>query len=417
MSPFTNKRSVYSWAMYDWANSVFATVVMSGFFPIFFKKYWASGIDTLASTKYLGSANSIAGLSVALIAPILGAIADNSTTKKHFLFIFALLGIVTTALLYTVGMGDWLTAATYYSLASVGFVGSMVFYDSMIIRISNPSNIDRISVLGYALGYLGGGILFAVNVLMFLKPEIFGISSSSQAIKISFLTVAVWWTIFSLPLLFFVDDHNPKGVSLIKSIIQGLKQLYQTLSELKNHRNVVFFLLSYWVYIDGVHTIVVMAADYGMNMGIDHKHLMGALLMVQFIGFPAALSFTLIAEKFNAKFGILIALICYTVISVYAFWLDTAVEFYILAAGVGLVQGGIQSLSRSLFGSIIPKERATQFFGLYNMMGKFAAIIGPLIVGFVGTWTGDQRLSLPFISIMFIGGIFLLLKVKVSRWD
>lgn len=401
--------------MYDWANSVFATAVMSAFYPIFFKKYWASGLDAAISTKYLGSTNSIAGLAVALSAPILGAIADNAKTKKYFLCLFATLGIVATCMLYYVDYGDWFSAATLYALAMVGFIGSLVFYDSMLVRISNPENIDRISVLGFALGYLGGGLLFAFNVLMYLKPSLFGISSAVEAIKISFVSVGIWWALFSLPMLVFVDDRNPEGVSLKKSIRKGLRQLANTIATVKKQKNILLFLISYWVYIDGVHTIVVMAADYGMSLGLEQKHLIGALLMVQFIGFPAALSFTWVAERFNAKIGVIITLVCYMFISIFAYWLDTEIEFYILAACVGLVQGGTQSLSRSLFASIIPPKKAAQYFGLYNMMGKFAAIIGPLLVGYIGIWTGNMRLSLPIIAAMFITGIALLLAVDPHK--
>ena len=401
--------------MYDWANSVFATAVMSAFFPIFFKKYWASGLDAAISTKYLGNTNSIAGLAVAFSAPILGAIADNAKTKKYFLFLFAALGIFSTVMLYYVDYGDWFSAASLYTLAMIGFIGSIVFYDSMLVRISNPQNIDRISVLGFALGYLGGGLLFALNVVMYLKPDLFGISSAPQAIKISFVSVGIWWALFSIPMFMYVDDRNPEGVSIKKSIRKGLRQLADTISKVRKQKNILLFLLSYWVYIDGVHTIVVMAADYGLSMGLDQKHLIGALLLVQFVGFPAALSFTWVAERFNAKVGIVITLICYTFISIYAYWLDTEIEFYILAVSVGLVQGGTQSLSRSLFASIIPPKKAAQYFGLYNMMGKFAAIIGPFLVGSIGIWTGNMRMSLPIIAAMFIIGIALLLAVDPHK--
>ena len=410
-----NKKAVYSWAMYDWANSVFATAVMSAFFPIFFKKYWASGLDAAISTKYLGNTNSIAGLAIALSAPFLGAIADNAKTKKYFLFLFAALGILSTIMLYYVDYGDWFSAASLYTLAMIGFIGSIVFYDSMLVRISNPQNIDRISVLGFALGYLGGGILFAINVVMYLKPDLFGISSAPEAIKLSFVSVGIWWALFSIPMFVFVDDRNPEGVSIKKSIRKGLNQLADTISKVRKQKNILLFLISYWVYIDGVHTIVVMATDYGLRMGLEQKHLIGALLMVQFVGFPAALSFTWVAERFNAKIGIVITLICYTFISIYAYWLDTEVEFYILAASVGLVQGGTQALSRSLFASIIPAKKSAQYFGLYNMMGKFAAILGPFLVGSIGIWTGDMRLSLPIIATMFIVGIALLLAVDPHK--
>ena len=414
MSEPCSRKEVFAWALYDWANSAFATTVMAGFFPIFFKKYWHAGSEATVSTMHLGMSNSIASLCVAILAPILGAVADNTRSKKNFLGFFALLGVVTTALLFTVNQGDWLTAACLYALATIGFLGGNVFYDAMITNVATDRNIDGVSAFGYSLGYLGGGILFAVNVLMFQFPHFFGFADGITGVKVSFPLVAIWWGVFAIPLFVLVKDRNPDAVVIGTAIGKGLSQLWQTLKEIRKHKNVALFLLSYWVYIDGVHTVIVMAIDYGMSIGLEAKDLIAALLLTQFVGFPAALGFGKLASRLNAKIGILIALATYCATSIYGYFMDSALEFYILAFIIGLVQGGVQCLSRSLFATLIPKENSTQFFGFYNMMGKFATIIGPAIMGQVAYWTGNPRLSIAFISVMFVGGGLLLCTVKVK---
>lgn len=412
MAKNCSRKEVFAWSLYDWANSAFATTVMAGFFPIFFKKYWHAGSDVTVSTMHLGMSNSIASLIIAILAPLLGAIADNIRSKKSFLGIFALLGVIATALLFMVEQGDWLTAAILYAIAVIGFLGGNVFYDAMIINVANDKNIDGVSAFGYSLGYLGGGILFAINVLMFKFPHLFGLADGVAGVKASFPLVALWWAVFSLPLFTMVKDSNPAAVALGAAIHKGLQQLWQTLKAIRQHKNVVLFLISYWIYIDGVHTIIVMALDYGMSIGLEAKDLIAALLLTQLVGFPAALGFGMLASRLNAKTGILIGLAAYCGLSTYGYFMDTALEFYVLAGIVGLVQGGVQCLSRSLFATIIPAAKATQFFGFYNMMGKFATIIGPAIMGQVAYLTGNPRLSIVFISVLFIGGGLLLCKVE-----
>lgn len=408
---------MFAWAFYDWANSAFATTVMAGFFPIFFKKYWSIGTDVSTSTMQLGLSNSVAGLIVAVLSPILGAIADNRKSKKNFLFFFACLGIMSTALLYTVKEGDWSAAVLLYVLGTIGFVGGNVFYDSLIMNVSRVDNIDRVSAIGFSCGYLGGGILFAINVLMYQFPDFFHLASGVAGVKVSFVTVAVWWALFALPLFLLVRDHNPDAMTITQSIKKGLSQLLQTRREIRRYKNIVLFLISYWVYIDGVHTIIVMAIDYGLSLGLEAKDLIASLLLAQFVGFPATLVFGAIAGRFSARTGILLALCFYTLIAGYSYFLTSVVEFYVLAGGVGLVQGGVQCLSRSFFGSLIPKSRSTQFFGFYNMMGKFATIVGPAIMAFAAYMTGNPRLSIVFISVLFIIGGALLCLVKDKGAD
>ena len=409
MKDIRNKKQVFSWALYDWANSAFATTVMAGFFPIFYKQYWAAGIDASNSTFQLGVANATASLVIVLCAPILGAIADAGKFKKIFLFCFAALGILFTALLYWVGKNDWASAVSLFSAATIGFMGANVFYDALILNVSDEDNRDLVSALGYAIGYLGGGLLFAINVAMTLSPESFGLADASEAVKLSFISVSIWWAIFSIPLFLFVKERETGSRSSIgDSIRRGLKQFVATFHHIRSLRTVWIFLLAYWLYIDGVDTVVRMAVDFGLSIGLESEHLLTALLLTQFIGFPAAIAFGYIGQHLGTKRGIYISLAIYILVTVGAYFIDSVWEFYVLAGMIGLVQGGIQSLSRSFYADIIPAQQSAEFFGFYNMMGKSAALLGPLLVGFIVVSTGDHRLGMLSLIILFIAGGALL---------
>lgn len=405
---FKNKK-VLSWALYDWANSAFATTVMAGFFPIFFKKYWSAGSNVTESTLQLGIANSFAGVIIALLAPLLGAIADKGNLKKRFLLIFALLGITMTFSLYFVASGQWIFAVLLYVLAVVGFTGGNIFYDSLIVNVAETKKMDIVSSLGYSLGYLGGGILFALNVAMTLSPKTFGLSNSSEAVRVSFISVAIWWGLFSIPLFLFVKEKRIESkLSVRQTIKAGITQLASTFREIRKLKVVFLFLLGYWFYIDGVDTIIRMAVDYGMSIGFNSNHLIIALLITQFVGFPAALIFGKMGEKIGAKNGIFIGLSVYTGVTVYGYFMDRVIEFYILAVVIGLVQGGVQALSRSFYVRIIPKNKSAEFLGFYNMLGKFAVIIGPVLMGWCSHVTGNPRFSILSIALLFIiGALFL----------
>ncbi|MFQ5843013.1 MAG: MFS transporter, partial [Thermodesulfobacteriota bacterium] len=287
-----DKKAIFGWSMYDWANSAFATTVMAGFFPIFFKQFWSVGADTTVSTARLGLANSIASITVALSAPILGAIADKGTSKKKFLLFFTYMGIVITASLYMVSKGNWPMAVVLYVLASIGFSGGNIFYDALITIVASERKLDFVSALGFSLGYLGGGILFAVNVWMTLSPETFGFGNAGEAVRFSFLSVGIWWGVFSIPLLLFVKEPSGKaaksGLNMVKA---GFTQLRETFQEVRHLKTIFLFLVAYWLYIDGVDTIVRMAVDYGISIGFKSNDLIVALLIVQFVGFPAAIGF------------------------------------------------------------------------------------------------------------------------------
>jgi UMF1 family MFS transporter len=404
-----DKKKTVSWAFYDWANSAFATTVIAGFFPVFFKQYWSPDTDVTLSTFRLGAANSFASLIIVALAPILGAIADRGGAKKKFLLFFAMMGIVMTGSLYFVAKGDWILAVLLYALGIIGFSGGNIFYDSLLISVSNSRKVDFVSAFGFAMGYLGGGILFAVNVAMTLRPEFFGLSGQNEAIRLSFVLVAIWWAVFSIPLFLFVKEPVTRDKSTgWHAVASGFRQLRMTFVEIRRLRIVFLFLLGYWLYIDGVDTIVRMAVDYGLSLGFDAKKLIVALLITQFVGFPSAIAFGKIGEKFGPKTGILIGICVYIVVTIWAFFMKHEIEFYALAVSIGLVQGGVQSLSRSFFTRIIPINKAAEFFGFYNMLGKFAAVIGPILMGWIGVVFGDPRIGLLSIIVLFVSGAILL---------
>lgn len=384
---------------------------MAGFFPVCFKQYWSAQADVSASTFYLGTANSIAGLAIALSAPLLGAIADTRGTKKSFLAFFALLGIIMTGCLVLVAPGQWQLAAACYIAALIGFAGGNIFYDSLLVAVAPPQKADLASSTGYALGYLGGGLLFALNVAMVSSPHTFGIADSHTALRLSFLTVALWWGVFSIPLFSLLHEPHPHASSPQSPLlVSAWSRLSATFHRVRRMRMIMLFLLSYWLYIDGVDTVILMAVDYGLSLGLSSQSIIFALLITQFVGFPAALAFGFLGERLGTRQALLIGIAVYLLVIVGAFLMKGEREFYVLAVTIGLVQGGVQSLSRSLYSRIIPKTRAAEFFGFYNMLGKFAAVIGPLLVGWVSLVTDNPRYSILSIGLLFIaGGIILCL--------
>lgn len=407
-----NRRKIWAWAMYDWANSAFATTVMAGFFPLFFKLYWSQGVEVTRSTYFLGVANSVASLLIVLLAPLLGAIADTGGIRKRMLASFACLGVLATGSLYLIQEGMWPFAILLYVIAVTGFSGANVFYDALLVIVSKTEDRHRVSALGFALGYLGGGILFLVNVLMYLFPNYFGLIDGSSAILWSFITVAVWWTVFSIPILLWVEEPQPGIGKRRFDVAGGFTALAQTARNLKNYRAAWFFLLAYWLYIDGVDTIVRMSVDYGLNIGLGQDSLITALLMVQFIGFPAAIAFGRLGERYGARKGIWVCLWSYVGITIFAYFMDSAIEMYILAAVIGLVQGGIQALSRSIFSQLIPAERNAEFFGFYNVVGKAAAVFGPFLMGLITLMTGSPRIGILSILSLFFAGMIVFWRTK-----
>jgi UMF1 family MFS transporter len=412
---FIRNRPVLSWAFYDWANSAFATTVMAGFFPVFFQKFWSVDVSPTATTSRLGFGSAIAGAVIAVLAPILGAIADRGGRRKQFMFAWTLLGVAATAGLYLAAQGQWIAALVLFVLGTIGFNGGVVFNDSLLLDVADPGDFDRVSAFGYALGYLGGGLLFLLNVLMVQKPALFGLRDAGQAVQVSFLSVAAWWLLFTIPVMRGVrEQQRGPHLGIVAAIRVGFRELGNTIAHVRQYRVVVMFLFAYWFYIDGVNTIIKMAVDYGTALGLDTGALLTALLVTQFVGFPAALLFGWLGNRIGPKRAILIGLVVYCAITVYAYFLDSEREFFALAVAVGLVQGGVQSLSRSLFGRLVPQGKSAEFFGFYNMMGKFATVLGPLLIAIVAALTHNQRASIISLVLLFVVGGALLWRVRLT---
>ena len=412
------RRPVVAWALYDWANSAFATTVMAGFFPVFFKQYWNAGVAATESTFRLGLTSGIASLCIAFMAPALGAIADRGGARVRMLLAFTVMGAAATVGLAMVPQGQWTLAAALFLVASLGFWGGIVFNDSLLLHVAEPGEYDLVSGFGYALGYLGGGLLFAINVLMTLQPQWFGLPDATAAVRWSFVSVGAWWLLFALPCALFVRERRNGRVRVpaLGAVREGFRELRGTLREIARYRPLLWFLAAYILYIDGVNTIIKMAVDYGLSLGFDQSHLIKALLLTQFVAFPAALAFGWLGGRIGARKGIFIALAVYLAATCYAYFLGDARDFYVLAFVVGLVQGGIQSLSRSYYGRLVPADKSSEFFGFYNMMGKASAIIGPALVGVVAAVTGDSRLSILSIVLLFIaGGALLVVAARSER--
>jgi len=412
MEPTSKKlnKTAWSWALYDWANSAFATTVMAGFFPIFFKSYWASDLSDAESTFAIGSVNSLVGLLIAVSAPVLGAFADAGDSKRKFLFSFAFLGIIATGYLFFIPDSSWKLAIIFYGLGVIGFSGANVFYDSLLVTVSKEEERNRTSALGFSLGYLGGGILFLLNVIMFLYPNWFGLENQIEAVLWSFMSVALWWLIFSLPIYLNVKEptQSSSGKSVNRIVTEAFSSLLNTARSIKEYKSAVIFLLAYFLYMDGVDTIIRMATSYGSDIGLSATSMIQALLLTQFVGFPATLVFGYYADKFGYKYSLSFAIVVYIFVVLFSSQMDTALEFYIVACVVGLVQGGVQAISRSFFSTLIPANKAAEFFGFYNFIGKSSVFIGPFMVSGIALLSGSPSYGILSLLILFIPGLILL---------
>ena len=411
------RRMVNAWCMYDWADSAFATTIMAAVLPPFYHQVAAANLPGHVATAYWGYTASIAMLIIAVSAPILGAIADYSAAKKRFLAGFTALGVLATAFLYGVNTGDWLLASMLYILGDVGFGGADIFYNALLPHVARPDEIDQVSTKGYALGYLGGGLLLALNLAWILFPKAFFLPNAEVATRVSFVSVAIWWAVFSLPLFRWVPE--PRGTVVagprVNAVAGGLRQLAATFREIAQYREVLKFLIAFWLYNDGIGTIIKMATIYGAEIGIRQTDLIAALLLTQFVGIPFSLAFGRLAKRLGAKQSVLLGLGVYTLISILGYFMTTAWQFYVLAVMVGFVQGGTQALSRSLFGTMIPKTRTAEFFGFYNISSKFAGIAGPFVFALVSQLTGTSRLSVFSLIVFFVVGGLLLTRMDVEE--
>ena len=399
--------------MYDWANSAFATVVIAGFFPILYRTQWADSLPGAEITFTLGLANAASGVLLVLFAPLLGALADagaGAGASRRFLLLFTVIGCMTTLLLGGVPAGEWRLAATAYAVATAAFMFGNVFYDALLAEYGNRGNYERVSALGYALGYAGGGLLFAVFAALLVGADYFGEVDAVVVMRSAFYATGLWWLIFSLPLLLRRRQESRHDAA--NWVRDGIQRFLGTLRLLKAHRQALWFLLAYWLYIDGVGTIIRMAADYGQALGFGSGEVVIALLVVQLVGFPATLLFGALAARVGARRSLLFGIAVYVLICIWAAALETRLEFYVLAVLIACVQGGVQAQSRSLFLRLVPVSQVTQFFGVYNFLGRFAVLIGPLVLGWVGMVTATPRLGMLSVAGLFIAGAMLLFKVR-----
>ncbi len=408
MAKFT--QSEKSWITYDWANSAYTLIITTTILPLYFKAMTdQAGIASNISTAYWGYANSFATLIVALLAPILGTIADYKDKKKKFFTLALCVGVLFTAVLSFVPSGNWIMLLGVYIMTIIGYSGANVFYDAFLVDVSDSNKMDQVSSHGYAWGYIGSTIPFVVVAALIFKHEMLGLSEMN-AMRIGFMITAVWWGVFSLPMV-----KNVKQKYYIENESQVLKKslgrIKETLSNIKEHKVIFTFLVAYFFYIDGVGTIIKMAVVYGSDVGLDATTLIVVLLAVQIVAFPFAILYGKLASKFGARKMIQFAILVYIFTCFYAYQLNTVAEYWVLGMLVASSQGGIQALSRSYYGKLIPKEKSNEFYGFYNIFGKFAAVMGPFLVGFVSDLTGHSRNGIFSIVALFIVGYILLLRV------
>jgi MFS transporter, UMF1 family len=407
-----HKRAIWAWTMYDWANSAFVTTIIAAVLPVYYSSVAAANLPPNVATAYWGYTTSIALLVTAILSPILGAVADFQGAKKRYLMIFMLIGVTGTSLLYLVRTGDWMMASIFFIFGNIGFSGSLVFYDSLLPHVARPDEIDQVSARGYAMGYLGGGILLAVNLAMILlAPE----EQTGIMTRLAFLTVAVWWLVFSFPILRIVPEPPRRilgGEEHFSAIQASFSRLRRTFSEIRNYRDLFTFLVAFWFYNNGIGTIIVMATIYGAEIGIGQTTLIGTLLMVQFLGVPFAFLFGWLAKRIGTKPSIYLSLLVYTLISILGYFMQVEWHFWALGAAVATVQGGSQALSRSLLGRMMPRSKSAEFFGFFSVSEKFAGIAGPALFGIVSQIMGESRLSIVSLIIFFIIGGLLLSRVN-----
>ncbi len=416
-----------AWALYDWANSAMVTTIVAAVFPIYFYRVAGTGLPEGVATQRFAVATTLSLLAVALLAPVLGALADYAAVKKRLLGTFLGLGVLAVAGMFFVHRGDWVLALILFMLADIGASGSFIFYDSLLPHVAREDEIDRVSTAGYALGYLGGGLLLALNFAWIQWPQWFGLPhgdglSEAQATlptRLAFLSVAVWWLVFSIPLFRRVPEpprHLETGERLELNLVRvACTRLHKVFQELRQYKQAFLMLLAFLIYNDGIGTIIKMAAIYGTEIGIDQGALIASLLLVQFVGIPFAVLFGALAGKIEAKACILLALLVYVGIAILGYFMTNAFHFFLLAILVGMVQGGAQALSRSLFASMIPKEKSAEFFSFFAVSEKFAGIFGPGLFAATIALTGSSRYGIVSVILFFVAGGILLSRVDVSQ--
>lgn len=408
-----NNKAAFAWAMYDWADSAFACTIMAAVLPIFFRDVAAAGQPQASS--YWAYTQSLSMLAVALMAPVLGAVADQSYARVRFMRFFVCLGITGTALLFLVDRGEYILCSVFYVAGSIGFYCANIFYDSLLSRVVPAGEMDYLSARGYAMGYLGGGLLLALNMATIMFPRAFFIPDALWATKITFLTVAAWWFVFSLPFFWYVREER-EPVRISPEVVRlAFGRLHTTFREIRKYRELSKFLLAFWLYNDGISTIILMATVYGRDAGIGTTHLIGALLLTQFVAFPFSLVFGRLAVAAGPKRAVFGGIGVYTVIICLAYYMTTPLHFWILAALVGTVQGGTQAISRSLYASMVPHSKTSEFFGFMGVSSKFAAIFGPFIFGVTSQLSGSSRIGIISLLVFFLAGGAILASVDVRK--
>ena len=407
----TFTKTVKSWIAYDAGNSAFATTVVAAFFPIFYLEFWASTMPKVEASIYLNWTLVICNTLILLSGPVIGAYTDINRSTKSALNIFTIIGALFVGSLFFIDIGFWIYALIFFGIANYCFCVAQIPYDKILTKITTPNNFSIISNQGYAWGYFGGGALFLLNALMSIYPSSFGLASQAEAIRISFLMVSIWWLLFLIPLFLNFKETKTEQHS-ISVFSSSFKNIFNTLKSVYQYKNAFLFLIAFFLFIDGAHTVIYLASTFALNLGLETSSIIQALILVQFVAFPATLLWGYVANKYGDKLVLYITIASYICIIVYSTTLSSAFEFYLLAAWVGFVQGGIQGSSRGMFGKLIPKEKAGEFFGLYNVMGRAGAILGPLMVGTLLTLYGNVRIALLPIAVLFIIGGLLLTRVK-----
>jgi MFS transporter, UMF1 family len=408
------QRTINAWAMYDWANSAFAVIILTAVFPVYYRSLVINtGRSPEDATAYWAYTTSASVLLVALIGPVIGAMADIAGDRKRFLGAALAFGVLGSTGIAFLGKDTFLLGSLIFAVGNLGFAGGNIFYEALLPHVARPNDMDRVSALGYALGYLGGGLLLIINLLWLLRPDWFGMPGREFALRASFVSVGVWWFVFALPLFRNVSEpstREPASVSL-SLVINGFQRLAHTLSQIRRYRQLALFLLAFWIYNDGISTIIKIATAYGDEIGVDHNQMLIALVLTQLVGFPSTIGYGALARSLGAKRSIFLGLAVYMLISIAGFFMKSALHFYLLAVVVGLVQGGTQALSRSLFATMVPKARSTEFFGFFSTGEKFAGVIGPAIFGLVGQLTGSSRWGIISVTLLFVAGAALLWRV------
>ena len=412
------RRDLRAWAMYDWANSAFQTTIIAAIFPIYFHKVAAADLPDAVATSRFAWATTIAILIVAIVAPLLGAIADYAALKKKLLAVFMGIGVAATAAMYWVTRGDWMLGLVLFVVGNIGVAGSIVFYESLLPHLVGERDLDRVSSAGYAIGYLGGGVLLAVNLLMIQQPSWFGIRDAGVATRLSLASVAVWWAVFSIPLFRQVPEP-PRRVELTERpggnpLVSGAHRLVETFHELRRYKQAFLLLTAFLLYNDGIQTIIRMATTYGAEINIDENAMILALLITQFIGVPFAFLFGHIAGRTGAKPAVFGGLAVYAVITVLGYFMKNATHFLALAILVGMVQGGTQALSRSLFASMIPRHKSSEFFAFFGVFERYAGILGPALFAWVVERSGTSRNAILSVIAFFVIGAIILAFVDVD---